>query len=177
QIPLLKLAQYFVIDYSPLVWLGVVDAIIATDLSAHTRLALAALLGLQGALIYWLLAYDARFLGGLHYGLIIVFGALVRRDIWYCFRSPSYIVAGCVLFLIPWLGIQIYYAKQFFPVSLGLAKRAFYQRYVAFYSDFLELDRLLSKDTVILVKDFRLGAAYAPRPVFFDTADLPPGRP
>src|SRR5262249_17412905 len=130
QIPFLELAQYVAIDYSPLVWLGVVGAIVATHLPAHTRLALAAFLGLQGALIYWLLPYDARFLGGLHYGLVIAFGAFVRRDIWYRFTSPSYIVAGCVLFLIPWLGIQIYYAKQFFPVSLGLEKRAFYQRYV-----------------------------------------------
>src|SRR5262249_33165077 len=42
QIPLLTLAQYVAIDYSPLVWLGVVGAIVATHLPARTRLALAA---------------------------------------------------------------------------------------------------------------------------------------
>ena len=177
QIPLIKLVQYAAVDYSPMVWLGVIGAITATRLPTHIRLTLACLLGLQCALIYWLLPYDARFLGGFHYGLVIAFGAFAKRDIWDRLTTARNIVAACVIFIIPWLGIQIYYAKQFFPVALGLEKRAFYERYVAFYTDYIRLDQLLSKDTVILVQGFRLDSVYAPRPVFFDTADLPSGRP
>jgi hypothetical protein len=79
--------------------------------------------------------------------------------------------------VVPWLAIQIYYAKQFFPVSLGLEKAAFYERYVAFYVDYVKLDHLLSKDTVLLVRDFRLDGVYAPRPVYFNFADLPADKP
>jgi len=70
----------------------------------------------------------------------------------------------------------LYYATQFFPVSLGVERAAFYDRYVAFYDDYIKLDRLLSSDTVLLAQDFRVSAAYAPRPIFFDAADLPSER-
>ena len=80
------------------------------------------------------------------------------------------------MFFLPWLGIQIYYAKLFFPVALNLKKkRAFYERYVALHTDYVKLDRFLSKDAVLLVPCIRLSAAYAPRPIFFDAAG-PPAR-
>ena len=60
---------------------------------------------------------------------------------------------------------------------MGLEKLAFYQRNVAFYRDYVKLDRLLPDDAVLLVAGFRLDAVYAPRPVYFDAADLPPNRP
>ena len=40
----------------------------------------------------------------------------------------------------------------------------------------MKLDRLLPKDLVLLDSDFRLDSVYAPRPVFFNDADLPPGK-
>ena len=73
----------------------------------------------------------------------------------------------------PWVGVQICYAKQFFPVSLGLEKTAFDERYIAFYADYAKLDRMLSKDAALLVQDF--GFAQSTRP-FLDVADLPPGK-
>ena len=59
----------------------------------------------------------------------------------------------------------------------GLEKESFYERYVALYSDYVELDRVLSRETVLLASTFRLSAVYSPRPIFFDPVDLPPGRP
>src|SRR5262249_78428 len=88
--------------------------------------------------------------------------------------------AAALVFLLPWLAIQFYYAKQFFLVSSGIEeKNSFYQRHVAFYSDYVELHRLLAKDTVliVLVPGFRISAVYAPRPIFFDPVDLPAGKP
>jgi hypothetical protein len=177
QPPLMTVMQYTAVGYSPLVWLGVIGAVFGTDLTKATRAKLGCFFALQSVLIYWLLPYDARFFGGLHYGLLIAFASFATRDIQHRFASPRFVASACAMFLLPWLGIQIYYAKQFFPVSLGLEKVAFYARYVAFYADYIKLDQLLSKDTVLLVQDFRLDAVYAPRPIFFDPADLPPGKP
>jgi hypothetical protein len=177
QIPLIRVAKTLAMSYSPLVWLGVVGAIAATQLPRHIRFELACFFGLQCALIYWFLPHDVRFLGGLHYGLVIVFASFVRSDIADQFTSARNIFAASAVFLIPWLGLQTYYARQFVPVSLGLEKHAFYKNHVPFYEDYFHLDRLLPKDAVILVSDFRLDAIYAPRPVFFNDADLPRGKP
>jgi hypothetical protein len=177
QVGLLRAIQYAAIDYSPLLWLGVIGAIGATDLSRQTRLTLLCIFALQCILIYWLLPHDLRFLGGIQYGLLVVFASFAAPAIRNRLTSRASIAAACVAFLLPWLAIQIFYAKQFFPVVFGLEKGAFYQRYVAFYADYVNLDRLLSRDTVLLVQDFRLDAVYAPRPVFFDLRDLPPDKP
>src|SRR5262249_25631760 len=154
----------------------VIGAIFFSSIPKLTRATLCLLLVLQCSLIYWLLPYDPRFLGGLHFGLLIAFAAFVTPHIHDRFSSIKHILSSSVMLLLPWLAIQIYYAMQFFPVSLGLEKRAFYERYVAFYKDYIQLNQLLSKDTVILVQDFRLSAVYAPRPIFFDPADLPQGK-
>jgi hypothetical protein len=163
------------LGYSPLIWLGAIGAIIATDLDKSRRIFLACLLALQCFVIYWLLPYDVRYLT-LHYGLFIVFACLGPRAIQERLTARVTLLAASV-FLLPWLGIQLYYAKQFFPVATGLEKYSFYGRYVAFYSDYVELNRLLSKDTVLFFPGFRMSAVYAPRPIFFDAADLPSGKP
>jgi hypothetical protein len=177
QVPLITMIRYDAIGYSPLVWLGVVGAIAATDLSRQTRVALTGIFALQCMLIYWLLPYDVRFLGGVQFGLLVVFACFATPAIRNRLSSPLNIVVACATLVVPWLAIQIYYAKQFFPVSLGLEKAAFYERYVAFYVDYVKLDQLLSKDTVLLVPDFRLDGVYAPRPVYFNFADLPADKP
>jgi hypothetical protein len=161
------------VGYSPLVSLAVIGAIFGTTLSTTTRLALGCLLVLQCAVVYWFFHYAARFLGGLHYGLVIVFAAFATPGIQSLLASARSVAVAYALFLLPWLGVQAYYAKQFFRVALGLETTAFYERTIAFYADYVELDRLLSKDTVLLAQGFRLSAAYAPRPIFLDPADLP----
>src|SRR5262249_43662113 len=112
-----------------------------------------------------------------HYGLFIVFAFLGPRAIQERLGSARVVLLATSVFLVPWLAIQTYYAKQFFLVSMGLEKISFYKRYVPLYSDYVELNRLLSKDTVLLVSGFRISAVYAPRLIFFDPGDLPPGKP
>ena len=58
-----------------------IGAIAATDLSRQTRVALIGIFALQCMLIYWLLPYDVRFLGGMHYGLLVVFASFVTPEI------------------------------------------------------------------------------------------------
>jgi hypothetical protein len=167
---------YTTLSYSPLVWLGVVGAVFGTNLPVVTRASLGFLFGLQATLIFLLLPHDARFLGGVQNGLLIIFASHASRKFRDILASTRCALAACTIFLLPWLGIQMYYAKQFFRVSFGLERDAFYDRYVAFYEDFVNLDRLLPKDTVMLVQDYRLPSVYAPRPVFFDRSDLPPAK-
>jgi hypothetical protein len=165
-----------ILNYSPLVWLGVIGAVLGTNLPRTTRAALGLLFALQTTLIYFVLPYDPRFLGGIHYGLLIVFASHASRNIHNIITRPRLVVVGCMILLLPWLGIQLYYAKQFFLISFGFERKQFYQKYIAFYDDYDKLDRLLTDDTVILARDYRFNSVYAPRPIFFDPLDLPTGK-
>src|SRR5207248_8881134 len=113
-------------NYSPLMWLGVIGAIIGTDLSKATRLMLGGLLALQCIVIHWLLVHDPRYLGGLQHGLLIAFAAFATRSTEDSFASTRSLVAACATLLLPLLGIQAYYAKQLLPVVLGLESTALY---------------------------------------------------
>lgn len=170
------LIQNAVLGYSPLIWLGVVWVILRTDLNKIQRIILFSLFGLQCLLIYWFLPYDVRFLS-LYYGLFIIFALQAPPAMQERLTSVRMTSAACVMFILPWLALQIYYAEQFFPVSLGLEKAAFYNRHIAFYSDYVTLNNLLAEDAVLLSPHVRVSAVYAPRPIFFDRGDLPQGRP
>lgn len=160
--------------YSPLVWLGAVGALIsnATPLAVR-RWGTALLLG-QCLVVAWLLPYHARFLGGLPYGLAICFALHLPAPI-VSWRWAT--VVAVTIGIAPWMLGQAFYAQQFAAMAFGLEDRnAFYRRYVAFFDDFQRLDRLLPANAVLLVPDGRMPAVYAPRPVVFDLADVPPGR-
>ena len=133
------------------------------------------LLGLvcgQAILILWLLPQEFRFLGGLQYA-VLVMGAWVawRSRIGTRLLARWWIVlAGLCL---PWLFVQIYYARPFIrSVSGAMSRDAFLRQYVAFEEDFGALDHILPADAVIYVANFRLPAYYAPRPVVFALQDL-----
>lgn len=175
--PLLTVIAYAAVDCSPLVWMGAIGAMLWTDLAASTRTKLFCFILLQGGLVFWLLPYDVRFMGGLHYGLMIAFACFSTPNIVNRMTSPRIMTTACVALLLPWFGIQFYYASQFFSVALGLEKLDFFKRYVAFYDDYIKLDQILPKQTVLLVQDYRIDAVYAPRPVFFDVQDLPAQQP
>lgn len=173
----LFMARNIALGYSPLIWLGAIGTIFAPGLEKARRIFLGCLVALQCLLISWLLPYDARYFT-LHYGLFIAFAFFGPFAIPQQLCSVRKALLAASVFLLPWLAIQLYYARQFFLVSTGLEKDSFYKRNVAFYSDYVELDRLLSKDTVLLffAPGFRMSAVYAPRRIFLDPADLPPGK-
>nr|TFG52162.1 MAG: hypothetical protein E4H34_05420 [Hyphomicrobiales bacterium] len=173
--PLYVTGYYALVGYSPLVWLGAAGAVFGAKVPHATCTVLGLLFVLQCILIYLLLPHDARFLGGIPFGLAIIFAshALPRfRNFRIHARNMA---VACTLLLLPWVAMQLYYATQFFPVALGFEKRAFYERYVALFDDYIELDAILAKDSVLLT-DARLSSVYAPRPIFFDPLDVPPGK-
>jgi hypothetical protein len=168
---------YTAVNYSPLIWLGVASSFFLTSLSAATRIILLAFFMMQCGIIHWFLADEVRYLSGLQFGLFLAFASHAHQGIQRKFVTSRIFTAGFIALILPWLGLQVFYGKQFFLVSLGLENTAFYERHVAFYSDYLALDKLLPKDATILVTDFIIDSVYMPRPVVFDSRDLPQHRP
>ncbi len=160
--------------YSPLVWVAAIGALISGTTPLAVRRWGAALLIGQCLLIAWLLPYHVRFLGGLQYGLAICFALYLPPQLISWKRTATIVLAIAIL---PWMVGQAAYTQQFAAMALGLEDRsAFYRRYVAFFDDFIKLDRLLPANAVLLATDSRTPAVYAPRPMVFDLADVPSGR-
>ena len=160
--------------YSPLVWVGAIGALISGTTPLAVRRWGAALLLGQCLIIAWLLPYHARFLGGLQYGLAICFALYLPPQFISWKRAATIVLA---IGVVPWMVGQAAYTRQFAAMALGLEDRsAFYRRYVAFFDDFVKIDRLLPANAVLLATDSRPPAVYAPRPMVFDLADVPPGR-
>ncbi len=166
------------INQAPLLWLGTA-AFLALDRSDRVfRLAAAAAVLIQLALIGLVLPLDLRFLGGIPYGLAVCFA--LNPPAWALRpAAPRWLLAGlAALAILPWLVGQGIYAARFAPVALGFQPKAeFYAQNVPFTADFAALERLLPPDAVLLDRDIRLGSIYAPRPIVMDPADLPAGRP
>jgi hypothetical protein len=123
---------------------------------------------------------SVRLIGGLQYGISISFAAIAAKSWpgWLIARNRFTISALLLALLVPWLIVQAYYAAPFIPVAIGVQTREdFNEHYVAFYRDFEALDAVLPGNAVIFNPDFRIGAVYSPRPMYFDTSDLPSGRP
>jgi len=133
--------------------------------------ALSFLFVLQVVLIAMLLPHDFRFLGGLQYGLLVA-GMIGIAPLLPSPITFRWAAAGAIVLLAPWLVAEVFYARPFVAVALGIDTREkFLQRYVAFTDDFRALDNILPSDAVLYVPDDRLPAVYAPRPVIFTLAD------
>jgi hypothetical protein len=126
---------------------------------------------LQVALIATLLPPDFRFLGGLQYGLLAA-GALGLSPLWRAPLPFKWVAGTSLLLLGPWLAVELYYARPFAAVTLGVTTREdFLKRYVPFMDDFLALDKIVPRDADLYVPNNRMPAVYAPRPVIFTLAD------
>ena len=126
----------------------------------------------QAILIAWQLPQEFRFLGGLQY-VVLILGAWV---LWPS-QLGTHLIARWWLILLgaclPWLAVQIYYARPFIRVVSGIESRdSFLHDYVAFEDDFRPLNHILPADAVIYVVDFRPPSYYVPRPVIFTLEDL-----
>ncbi|MGK2859770.1 MAG: hypothetical protein ACSLFQ_21440 [Thermoanaerobaculia bacterium] len=136
----------------------------------------AGIVGIQLAAIWLTLPHDTRFLGGLQYVLAAALllsvdsRSLARR---LTQRSVVWAVTAVLVLYVAAIG---WYWWPHLRVVAGLESRESYlRRYVAFYDDFVQLDRLLPADAV-LVPDKQIAAVYAPRLVV-SAFDLPAGRP
>ncbi|MHC4202703.1 MAG: hypothetical protein ACYSU0_22150, partial [Planctomycetota bacterium] len=169
------LLKYLAMYHCPLVWLGL-GMFVLPSLETRERLAAGGLLVLQVALIFFCLPHDARFLGGLPFGMALVFAVHVPESARQVARKtwPPLLVS---LVVVPWLAVQGWYALQFVPVATGFESReAFCRDKVALYRDYEELGRDLPTGAGLYFAGRADSAAYAPRPVYFHPADAPPGK-
>ncbi len=125
----------------------------------------------QALLIILFLPRQFRFLGGLEYVALIV-GSSVFWNLPFGKRASKYWAIILVMFCLPWVAVQAYYARPFLKFDLGLTNRDdFLDEFVAYRRDFRALDKLLPADAVLAV-DERIPSFYTPRPVVFTADDL-----
>ena len=132
----------------------------------------------QAILIWWQLPYDFRFLGGLVYiPIIATIVALSPENAGQLTPTGRRTVELrnwiAVLAVLPWVAFQIYYARPFVKVVIGISSRKqFRERYVALAQDYEVLDRILPRDAVLYVANGTVSLFDAPRPVVLTPLDL-----
>jgi len=137
-----------------------------------------ALLVLQAVVILGWNTYDARYFGGVHYALMILFAMFLSESIRNRIVGARWFPAAVVLLIVPWMALQLVYGAQFMKLIFHLeSKQQFLERYVPLYRDFVWLDRALPRDAVLLSIPYGLASIYAPRPLYYHVLDVPPRRP
>jgi hypothetical protein len=116
-----------------------------------------------------LLPYHVRFLGGLHYALAILGLASIAS---HPMARTRWLAPLAALTLLPWLAVQIYYARPFIAAHSDSTRKAFYEKYVPLMTDFEKLDRILPPDATILIEGWGAASYYGPRRIIYDRRDL-----
>jgi hypothetical protein len=168
------LLRDFAFAYSPAFWLVAFgDRLAAADVRRRHAIALV-VLGAQTIIMVIALPHSVRFLAGSHLAVVML-GASALATGATRIRLPRWSL-GVAAILMPWLAVQLWYASSFAPVVAGLESRAAFEgRVVAFTRDFRVLDSLLPPTALLLMSGARGPSIYAPRLLFLDQRDLPPG--
>jgi hypothetical protein len=170
QIALQEVLQESIVAVPLVVWAGVF-AFFAIERQRLVSATAAFLLLGQMALILWLLPYQARFLGGLHYAFAILGVVLLAR---HAGKLKLWLSRLAAASLFPWLALQTYYGMPFLLAHREAGRHSFYHRYVPLFADLKALDELLPADATLLVAGW-LGAPpsfYSPRRIVFDARDF-----
>jgi len=171
------------VELSPLMFVGVSFVLWRALRGSREAVLFICLLLFQGGLILWQLPYEFRFLGGLIYlPLLVMFMSLATPGT--NSSQPDRLtplgkrVVGlrnwiALIAVVPWLMFQIYYARPFLEVALGITTRnQFRERFVALTQDYEVLNRILPPDAVLYVASGRVSLFDAPRPVVLTPLDL-----
>ncbi|MEC4893621.1 MAG: hypothetical protein SAL07_15545 [Oscillatoria sp. PMC 1051.18] len=165
--------EHTFLGYSPLIWLMTWGIIFINKLKIAKRLSILSLFVFQILIIILFLTHETRYLGGIQYGIVILFGINISEKILKKVIYKYWLIINLIL-IVPWLSLQTYYAQNFVPVSLGLENKSeFYLRNIAFYQDYQILDRILPKDAALLIDGIKINSVYSPRPIYLNPVDLP----
>ena len=129
---------------------------------------------IQAYFIIKYLPHDFRFFGGLIY--VSFFMAVV--ELYYFFKSKMRVnmlrgVLALIIFVCPWIISQFYRGIPLVKVVFGIQnKKSYYRKYIAFYDDFVNIDRILPEDCVLLFP-WHGPVAYSPRFPVVDHRDIP----
>lgn len=186
--------------WNPLVGAGTL-LYLAVERLPVRRVIAGAFLLVQLFVLIFALPLEIRHLGGLQYALTIAtviagwerWGGRAVGPLagWSPGRRESVFAASVLVLVAPWAALVCWAGAAFVPVATGMQRpAAFLGRYTPLAADFALLDRRLPRDAVLLVVHPRKGdmntlgwlsrppMAYAPRPAFFHSRDMPvTGRP
>ena len=166
--------------YSALFAAGVVASMFVRKAGRVSQCLAVLFLGVQTLVVVCVVSqYELRFYGGLLQGLVIHAAmSMPETVIQRVLRSSAALLGIVCMLVLPWFAVQVRYAWQFVPVTLGIQdKDVFHRKYVSFYEDYNALDRQLPKDAVILSQGYRANCVYVPRPIYLTSEDLPRGKP
>ena len=183
QVKFLGNLRYAAAELSPLIFVGIGLIVWTSFRGCRTAAIVLSLLIFQSVLIWWKLPYDFRFLGGLLYiPLIAVALSLTRSKTREVHSANLTAVAEravdlrnwiAIATVLPWLLFQMYYARPFAEVVVGISTRTqFRDRFVALSQDYDVLNRILPDDAVLYIANGRVSLFDAPRPVVLTPLDL-----
>ena len=162
------------VNFSPILWLSIAAFFLMRRYIAVKPGVGFALLILQIVVILGWNTYDARYLGGVHYALMILFAMFLSRERRGPILNQRWLAP---VLIVPWMILQAVYAAQFVRCIAHLqTKEEFLGQHVPLFDDFRALDRLLPKDSVLLSIPYGLASIYAPRPLYYHVLDVPPGK-
>lgn len=162
-------AKTIAFDYTPIVTIGL---LVFFFRGYKIEKAVWILSILQFFVIYLKLPHDIRFFGGLLYFVAFLFWSnFYKKEIFI--KHSKFFYKFFYLILAGYLFLDIFYGIRFFPVSLGLEnKESFFTKNIAMYEDYLKLDEILPKNSVLLACGGRLNGVYMPRDVIYSIDDF-----
>jgi hypothetical protein len=165
------------IYFPPLFWISVILFFFSRNIPAKTRIAGFFLLTAHALVLSFWVIFDPRYFGGFLHGLIILFLIHQTEKIWLP-MSKKVILIVFIAGILPWSGLQLFYASQYFGVATGLVdKQKFCSDKIAMFDDYINIDKILPEKAIFLINGdntVRMNSVYLPRPVYYHSADLPP---
>ncbi len=154
--------------WSPLIWISwliLPHKIIKTQ----SKLTLSFVFLSQFFLIWMLLPNKPRHFGGFQYCALIIL--LAELAPYFYTRFKKYSIMIFLTFSVPWLALDLYYSLPLISKSF-FKSETFKRDYIPFYSDFLEVDKLIEEDSQILFIEPRINGFHSPRPIFMSEIDI-----
>jgi hypothetical protein len=131
---LLSNLRFAAVELSPLMFVGIGFVLWKALRGGREAVLILGLFVFQGVLIWWLLPYDFRFLGGLIYVPLIATVLMLASHSTEPSQPASLTALGrrivglrnsvALIAVVPWLMFQIYYARPFLEVALGIMTRS-----------------------------------------------------
>jgi hypothetical protein len=101
KLPLTEAGWLTLVGYSPLVWIGAAGVLFVADISRTVRVFLVLVTCLELLLLYFVLPNDVRYLGGLHFALLVVYASRAQPATIRLASSKSYLVLAALALILP----------------------------------------------------------------------------
>ena len=159
---------FCITKWTPLVWLSWMVAF-KKKINYKTKTIFLTILIIQSLVIWLILPDSPRHFGGFQYiGLLIVFIELIPQ---FFKKFKKLFISTFLFFSVPWLLLDIYYTYPILTKAF-FKQEKFKEDYIPFYKDFVLLDKILEKNSEILVSGARINSFHSPRKVLFNAKEI-----